>query len=122
MNTFINTPHQNSINRRQWGRWALTATAALGLAAGGGGGGSNDAPTLREAFDRLQPGMTKKQVYELVRRTPSDASNTNYIYHDNSESLYVSFSGDSSKAPDDFLLRDATWDVINGESITRGYL
>lgn len=109
-------------SRRGMMRLAAGSAVGLVLAACGGGGGGSDTPTQREAFDRLQPGMTKKQVYELVRRTPSDASNTNYIYHDNSENLHVSFSGDNSKAPDDFVLRDATWDVINGKSITRGYL
>ena len=121
MNT-SNTTRQNPITRRRWGQWALAATMGAGLAACGGGGvGSDEPPTLREAFDRLQPGMTKKQVYELTARTPVRSSTAHYQYEDGSEKLYVSFAPDSSTTSDNYLINDATWSIINGESITRGY-
>lgn len=117
------TTHRNPITRRKWGQWALAATAGFGLAAcGGGGGGSDEPPTLREAFDRLQPGMTKKQVRELIGREPSSISNTSYGYRAGTENLSVTFSPDSSKAPDDYVLSGANWYEIGGQDIVRGYL
>lgn len=117
------THTQSHITRRQWGQWVLTATAGIALAACGGGGGGSDTPTLRQAFDSLQPGMTKKQAYELVGRTPSASSNTHFSYQADGESLYISFAGDSSRAPDDYLLRQASWGRIGmGEELNRGYL
>lgn len=122
MNT-SKTTHRNPITRRRWGQWALAATAGFGLVAcGGGGGGSDEPPTLREAFDRLQPGMTKRQVYELVARTPSETSNTHYMFDAGRERLYVGFSADSSRAKDDLLISSANWWEIGGVSITRGYV
>ncbi|MGM9428349.1 hypothetical protein [Hydrogenophaga sp. MI9] len=111
-----------AIQRRQFNNYLLSSAAAIGLTACGGGGGGSDAPTLREAFDRLQPGMTKRQVYELVGRTPSSSSSTIYHYNDGAEHLIVSFDADSTKNTDDFILRDATWNIIDGERIFRGYL
>lgn len=121
MNT-SKTTHRNPITRRRWGQWALAAAAGVGLAAcGGGGGGSDDSSTLREAFDRLQSGMTKKQVYELVGKVPSAIANEHYVYNEGSERLFISFFTDSSKTSEQYPLLDATWSIIGGQSITRSY-
>lgn len=90
--------------RRQLGRMALGAVAALGLAACGGGGGEDSVPSLREVYDRLQPGMTKKQVYDMVGRAPSNTSNTADFYTDGTQTLFVGFSPDANKSSADYLI------------------
>ena len=107
------------VRRRQLGHWVLGAAAALGLAACGGGSGDADEPiSLREAYDRLQEGMTMKQVYDLVGRTPAYSSNTHYSYASDGETLYVGFSPDANNSPDQYIFRQAEW-TGNGQSLTK---
>ena len=67
------TPHHHPIHRRQWARLALAGAAALALSACGGGSGGDDggsSSSLREAFDKLEPGMLKEDVIALVGFAP----------------------------------------------------
>ena len=87
-------PHHHPIHRRQWARLALAGAAALALSACGGGSGGDDggsSSSLREAFDKLEPGMLKEDVIALVGRAPDDIGGASLGWQSGSELLYVDF-------------------------------
>lgn len=88
------TPHHHPIHRRQWARLALAGAAALALSACGGGSGGDDggsSSNLREAFDKLEPGMLKEDVIALVGRAPDHDSDVVLYWSAGSEDLDVDF-------------------------------
>lgn len=102
---------QNSapMNRRQLSRLALAVAAGMGLVACGGGGGGSDTISLREAYDKMLKGMTKKQVREVVGRTPNSEAGEMLDYDDGAENLHIIFYTDSDKASEDYLATGVYW-------------
>lgn len=86
----------NGYQRRQLGRAALAAVAALGLAACGGGGGDGNSENLREAYDKINHGMTKEQVLAILGREPDNKGNTSWFFRNpsRSETLHIGFGTD----------------------------
>lgn len=88
------TPHHHPMHRRQWARLALAGATALALSACGGGSGGDDggsSSNLREAFDKLEPGMLKEDVIALVGRAPEHDSGVVLYWSVGSEHLDVDF-------------------------------
>ena len=105
--------------RRQMGRFALGAAAALGLAACGGGDGgeeSSDPKDLRAALDRLEAGMTLPEVWEAVGWEPNDSDRD---WSHNGQTLQVSLWIDR-RYSEELVIETARWTTA-GEGINRLY-
>lgn len=84
-----------SMHRRQFGRVAVGVLAVAGLAAcGGGGGGGDDGDSefpLRDAYYKIDEGMSKDEVLAIVGREPEGKSEGTWNYRSVPESLMISF-------------------------------
>lgn len=90
-----------SMQRRQFWRLAVGALAMIGLAAcgGGGGGGEDDSEfPLRAAYDKINKGITKEEVLEIVGREPEGKADGDWNYSSGIDYLTVwfGFQNDSS--------------------------
>lgn len=84
-----------SMHRRQFGRVAVGVLALAGLVACGGGGGDDeggdDEFPLREAYYRINVGMSKDEVLAIVGREPEGKSEGVWNFRSVPESLMVHF-------------------------------
>lgn len=105
------TPHHHPIHRRQWARLALAGAAALALSACGGGSGGDDggsSSNLREAFDKLEPGMLREDVIALVGRAPDHNSTGSLGWQAGSEHLDVDLNVQQGETIP--VITSARWD------------
>ena len=92
-----------SMHRRQFGRVAVGVLALAGLVACGGGGGDNeggdDEFPLREAYYKINVGMSKDEVLAIVGREPEGKSEGVWNFRSVPESLMIHF-GSYRGSPD----------------------
>ena len=82
-----------SMHRRQFGRVAVGVLAVVGLAACGGGSGSEGETTssLREAYDKINDGMTKEDVLSIVGREPDYKAYDNWVFRTDTDTLMIHY-------------------------------
>lgn len=110
--------------QQPWTRRRMATVGVLGIAAvfvsgclgGGGGDSSDDDVDLRAAYDRIQEGMTIRDVERVVGVPANMHNQGRRDWERGNEGLYVSFS----EFGEQWLVMGVIWKG-NGNSLTKTY-